>query len=189
MPYTKSNQLNITDVRPIWERRCDFQGHVLTAGWRIGRPYIYFANDSSNSSNITGVNYDLAYSIARQCNFSLHLERIDVYGALQDNGSWTGLVEKLRTNEFDIGIADIGITQERAEVIDFSIGLHKSENVLFMKAASEGALKWWTFKKVFSDGFWCCLITCIFSLTIFLCFMKVLTCGNNIRIQYVFKCG
>ena len=186
-PNEESRPLNITDPAPIWERRSDFQGHVLNAGWRIGPPYIYqtSGNKHSNDSNdnITGVNYDLAFSLARLCNFSLHLEEVDVYGALQEDGNWTGLVEKLRTHVLDIGIADMSITKERADVIDFSIGIQNSEYVLFMKASGE-VIKWLTFKEVFSDGFWYCLLTCVISLTIFLCFIQISTLGKKINNWY-----
>ena len=122
----------------------------------------------------------MAVSLANLCNFSLQLEEVDVYGALQDDGSWTGIVEKLRTHELDIGIADISITKERAEVIDFSVGLLNAEYVLFMKTSGE-VIKWLTYIEVFSDGFWFCLLTCIIILTIFLCFVKIFTMGKNIK--------
>ena len=122
----------------------------------------------------------MAFSLARLCNFSLHLEEVDVYGALQDNGDWTGLVEKLRTNELDIGIADMSITKERAEVVDFSIGIQNSEYVLFMQTSGE-SIKWTTFYDPFSNGFWYCLLTCIIVLTIFLCFINNSTWGKKIK--------
>ena len=179
---------NITDSRPLWERRSDLEGRVLRAGWREGSPFIYLVNNTKNETvEISGVNHDLAKSLARLCNFSMELEEVDVYGALQLDGTWTGLVEKLRTNQLDLGIADMSITIERAEVIDFSIGFHNTEYVLFMKSSKQ-VLQWLTFIDVFSNGFWACLITFVISLTVFLSIMQIYilgkTCLQSHRIKH-----
>ena len=181
----QSNSANITDTRPVWERRCDFQGYVLKAGWRDGPPYVYSINDSTTGERIiSGVNYDLTLSLANLCNFSVQLEKVDVYGSKQPNGSWTGIVKKLQNKELDIGIADISHTMERAEVIDFSIGISDSYYVLFMKTSNQ-ALQWLTFIDVFSKGFWFCLITFITSLTVFLCIIKITGFGKNRSAIYI----
>ena len=171
------NPQNIIDDRPLWDRRKNLQGITLKAGWRDGAPFIYQVNDTKNSKlELSGVNYDLAKSLSRIFNFTLELEEVDVYGALQLDGNWTGIVEKLRTHQLDLGIADISITIERDEVIDFSVGLQNTEYVLFMRS-SEQALQWMTFIDVFSVGFWSCLITFIVTLTIFLSIIQIYGLG------------
>ena len=144
----------------------------MKSGWIEGLPYIYIKNDSTGDS-IAGVNYDLSVALAKQCNFTLSFEKIDVYGALQEDGSWTGLMKKLINKDLDIGIADLSITFERANEIDFSIGIHNSEYALFMKIKTSEPLRWETFTEGFSSGFWYCLVTLVISLTIFLCIMKL----------------
>jgi hypothetical protein len=173
------NSTNITDPQPLWERRCNFRGHVLKAGWRDGPPFVYTTNESTTGEQtISGVNYDLAISLANLCNFSLQLEKVDVYGALQSDGTWTGIVKKLQTKELDIGIADISHTMERAQVIDFSIGISETHYVLFMRMTKQ-VLQWNTFIDVFSSGFWYCLITFVTSLTVFLCIIKINGLGKS----------
>ena len=174
---------NITDSNPIWKRRCNFQGHELKSGWIVGLPYIYM-KDVSTGTNIAGVNYDLSVALAKECNFSLSFERIDVYGAEQKDGSWTGLMKRLINKEIDIGIADLSITFERAEQIDFSVGIHDSEYALFMKIKTSEPLRWETFTEAFSNGFWFCLFTLIISLTIFLSIMKFSSNGKILKLQY-----
>ena len=184
----EKNSTNITDPQPLWERRCDFGGHTLKAGWRDGPPFVYhdhITNDSTNGEqNISGVNHDLAISLANLCNFTLQLEKVDVYGAKQPNGSWTGIVKKLQTKELDIGIADISHTMERAKVIDFSIGIADTHYVLFMRVSKQ-VLQWLTFINVFSKGFWFCLITFVTSLTVFLCIIIVTGFGKISYAGYI----
>ena len=124
-----------------------------------------------NEVKITGLNYDLANILAQRCNFSLQLEEVDLYGSMQDDGSWTGLIEKLMMGDLDMGIADVSITKERASVVDFSIGFQRSEYVLYMRRPG-AAWKLQTFYEGFSTGFWLCLMATIISLTVFLCFVS-----------------
>ena len=179
----ESKTNNVTDSNPIWKRRCNFQGHELKSGWIVGLPYIYM-NDNSTEGNIAGVNYDLSVELAKECNFTLSFEKIDVYGAEQKNGSWTGLMKKLINKDLDIGIADLSITFERAQQIDFSVGIHDSEYALFMKIKTSEPLRWETFTEAFSNGFWFCLFTLIISLTIFLSIMKFSSNGKILKLQY-----
>ena len=174
----KLNKPNITDSRPLWERRSNLHGIVLKAGWREGAPFLYTVNHTKNSKlEISGVNYDLAKSLSELCNFTLDLKEVDVYGALQLDGTWTGIVERLRTNQLDLGIADISITSEREKVIDFSVGLYNTEYVLFMKSSKQ-VWQWMTFIDVFSNGFWSCLITFVITLTVFIAIMQMYSIGK-----------
>ena len=145
----------------------------MKAGWTAAAPFMYLVHDTRKSKReLSGANYDLAKSLSRILNFTLEMEEVDVYGALQLDGTWTGIVEKLRTKQLDLGIADMGISIERANVIDFSVGLQDVEFVLLMKS-SEQALQWMTFIDVFSVDFWPCFITFIFTLTIFLSILQI----------------
>ena len=141
--------------------------------------YVNEAQNGANKDNpnITGVNYDLVQSIANRCNFGVQLESVDKWGNLLDNGTWTGIVDKLMKKELHLGIADIAITYERASVIDFSIGLMNSDNGLYMREPNE-QLQWLTFLEVFSYGFWLCLLASIISLTVFVCFIKSCAYGE-----------
>ena len=146
------------DERPLWDRRKNLHGIVMKAGWTTAAPFIYQVNDTKNLKlELSGVNYDLAKSLSRILNFTLEMEEVDVFGDLQLDGTWTGIVEKLRTKQLDLGIADMHITIERAKVIDFTVGLQQEEFVLWMKS-SEQALQWMTFIDVFSVEFWSCFI-------------------------------
>ena len=161
-------------------------GIVLKAGWTESAPSMYRVNDTKKSKvELSGVTYDLAKSLSRIVNFTLEMEEVDVYGALQLDGTWNGIVEKLRTKQLDLGIVDMTITMERANVLDFSVGLKGMDYVLLMKS-SEQALQWMTFIDVFSVRFWPCLITFIFTLTVFLSIIQIYGLGmifpNSIEI-------
>ena len=176
------NQPNIIDQRPLWERRKNLHGIVMKAGWTAAAPFMYLVNDTQKSEReLSGVNYDLAKSLSSILNFTLEMEEVDFFGSLQLDGTWTGIVEKLRTKQLDLGIVDMAVTFERANVIDFSVGLQDEEFVLIMKSP-EQALQWMTFIGVFSVGFWPCFITFIFTLTIFLSTLQIYGLGIIFRL-------
>lgn len=183
-----SDIVNTKDSSPIWERRCDLQGQVLKAGWTFNLIFNYYNGTYHNINNgqqhLTGVNYEVAQSLANRCNFSMRLEEFDAYGTKQNNGSWTGIVGKLINNELDIGIADLSVTTGRRDVIDFSVGIINTEFLLFMQKPENGLQGMReTFIEVISNRFWFCLITSIFSLSITLFMIKMCDIGmlNNER--------
>ena len=149
----------------------------MKAGWTAAAPFIYQTNLNKKSKlELAGVNYDLAKSLSSTLNFTLEMKEVDVFGALQLDGTWTGIVEKLRTKQLDMGIANMDVTIDRAKVIDFSVGLQDVEFALFMKS-SEQALQWMTFVDVFSVEFWSCFITFIVTLTICLSIIQIYELG------------
>ncbi len=56
--------------------------------------------------------YDFKYNIT-SCNYE--------WGLKLPNGTWTGIIGKLVTNESDIGVSGITLTGDRLEAVDFSI--------------------------------------------------------------------
>ena len=169
----------------IWESRCDLKGNILTAGWIFSMPYNYFEGiygDPRNDQDIhhengyilTGMFQEIAETIEKQCNFIFNMTEIKHFGVRNEDGSWTGIMEMMRKNELDVAIADITPTEQRSKIADFSIGLRRSDFLLF-QAMSKDNFNWEIYKNVFSDQFWICLMICIFTLTSCLSLIKFFT--------------
>ena len=56
---------------------------------------------------MTKLEKDIAFCID-EMNFSMNLEEIKEFGVKQNNGTWTGIIEKLRKKESDIGKMVLG---------------------------------------------------------------------------------
>ena len=183
---------------PIWERRCDLQGQVLKVGWIFSMPYVYFegffgdprgtqeaqAERRPTQKNLTGMFYDIAQSMAHRCNFSIDLKEVERYGGYV-NGTWTGMLGRLRKHELDMGIADLTPTKQRSKVADFSIGLRNTDFVLF-QAPSKKTFNYEIYKNVFSNMFWMCLFVSIFSLTSCLFLIQFRSMGRYTIFRFYF---
>ena len=53
------------------------------------------------------------------------------------NGSWNGFIEALEKKTVDLVMADLTITQERSEAVDFTTGLIKIDNKVPIMDKSE----------------------------------------------------
>ena len=176
----------------IWESRCDLKGQILSAGWIFSMPYNYFEgiygdprNDQEITNeqgyNLTGMFQEIAQTLEQTCNFTFNMTEIKEFGVQNEDGSWTGIMELLRKNELDVAIADLTPTDQRSLIADFSIGLRRSDFLLF-QATSKDHFNWEIYKNVFSDHFWICLIICIFTLTACLSLIKFCTMGKLINL-------
>ena len=183
-----TDDVNVTNLDLIWDERCDLKGHILKAGWIFSMPYNYFdgiygdprSNQEINPGkdyNLTGMFQEIAQTLAQKCNFTLDMKEIKEFGVKNEDGSWTGIMELLRKKELDVAIADITPTYQRSDIADFSIGLRRSDYLLF-QATSKNHFNWELYKNVFSDHFWICLIICIFTLTACLFLVRLCTMGK-----------
>ena len=75
------------------------------------------------------------------------------YGTKLENGSWNGIIGELHREKADIGLSDLSVTDFRAQVVDFTVGLYISSNKLYLKIPKRG-LSWKTFTDVFDDMYW-----------------------------------
>ena len=93
---------------------------------------------------------DLLEMLKSQLNFTYTITKpADLaYGTLI-NGSWNGVIKELDENNIDLAICDLTVTKERAEVVDFTVGLIKIANKLYMKKP-ERDFSWTTFIDVFN---------------------------------------
>ena len=50
------------------------------------------------------------------CSWSLRASKDGLFGNIEDDGSWSGIVGELERGELDFTIADLAVTSERARV-------------------------------------------------------------------------
>ena len=89
----------------------------------------------------------------------------NVFGSLSSNGSWSGIIGDLKNKKADIGLSDLSVTQQRADAVDFTTGLYRSSNYLYMKNPRR-SVSWTTFTDVFDNFFMVLLAIEFFALAI-----------------------
>ena len=115
-----------------------------------------------------------------------------VFGNLQPNGTWTGVIGQLQVKNADIGLSDLSVTEQRSKVVDFTNGIFISSNKLYMKTPRR-SLSWTTFSEVFDDLFMGSLMLEFITLSVifFAIFYFVnneTTIGAGTSISTVFLC-
>ncbi len=58
------------------------------------------------------------------------------WGALQKDGSWTGMVHMLQTQQIDIAVTDFTVTRARSEVMTFAQPITQIYHSLFIQNPS-----------------------------------------------------
>ena len=144
----------------MWQRRIDLHGSVIR--WTfikypiLSPQFIYDENE--NVIDGKGFLMDMMYLLQKELNFTVVLsESIDKkFGAKTENGSFNGMVGMLVRNETDIVNAHLVVTQERSEVIDYTITwkfsvcsliapvdrAHSHNHLVFMKVWKRHWLVW-----------------------------------------------
>ena len=92
----------------------------------------------------------------------------DVFGVKKPDGSWTGIMGMLVRNEADISSSGITITNERAEVVNFTFPLHVTDFTFITNKPEPYPRKFAMFK-VFFIEVWICIGLCLFMISFFLC--------------------
>ena len=64
---------------------------------------------------------DVWHALQRQLGFTYSLTPSVEYGSQHDNGTWNGMVRKVVDHEVDFGVADVIVTRDRVDAVDFTI--------------------------------------------------------------------
>lgn len=76
----------------------------------------------------------IADYLADTLNFTMDIHLYDnTYGKEMANGSWNGVVGAVSRGEVDMCINDVSITDRRATVVDFGLGVYQQSGGLFLR--------------------------------------------------------
>ena len=109
----------------IWQRRKDLHGNVMRwtmIDYPILSPEFMYDKDG-NIVGGKGYLIDIMNILSKELNFTVALSKSvdDKFGKKTNNGSYNGMVGMLIRNETDVVAAHLTITEDRSEVIDFTI--------------------------------------------------------------------
>ncbi|XP_045769829.1 glutamate receptor ionotropic, kainate 3-like isoform X1 [Maniola jurtina] len=100
-----------------------------------------------------GFTIDLIGKLADMLGFNYEFELEADYGKL-NNGSWTGMIYKIREDKADFAICDLTITKERQKGIDFSTPFMSLGISILYKEPSKQPPEMFSFMAVFSKEVW-----------------------------------
>ncbi|XP_076372835.1 putative glutamate receptor [Tachypleus tridentatus] len=121
-------------------KRLHFTGREVTVASADTFPFFVHEYDSNGKLHVKdGIDVKIIQALAQKFNFRLrHVPSIDKrFGAKLSNGSWNGLIGMVRRQEAEIAISDLGMSNARAEVIDYTYPYVKDQINFLVQAPRE----------------------------------------------------
>ena len=137
--YTSATGLMLSPYKK-WERRKDLQGVVMRIAALESVPYITSMipiQGQPGYFQMEGMNAEVFFALQEIMNFTITLiQPPDMqWGALQADGSWSGMVNLLHTQQIDFA-TDFQVTHARSEVITFAQPIRETYHSLFIQNPS-----------------------------------------------------
>ena len=138
--YTNGTGL-LLDPYEKWVRRKDLQGVLLKTTALIDTPYITTmapVQGKSGFFHMEGMFAEVYFSLQEIMNFTFTLVQPPdkQWGTLQHDGSWSGMVNLLQTQQVDVAATDFTVTRARSEVITFAQPITQIYHSLFIQNPS-----------------------------------------------------
>ncbi|EDV24468.1 uncharacterized protein TRIADDRAFT_14565, partial [Trichoplax adhaerens] len=137
----------------------------------LSKPFVMKNPKATNEDNLYhGFCIDLLKEIARRLDFKyvIHVESDMIYGA-KKNGTWNGLIGELVEKKADLAFADLTITAEREEVVEFTKPyLNMDATALLKKKNIDEVNRVFAFTRPFSMNVWISIIISAFIVALYL---------------------
>jgi len=153
----------------IWERRSNLSNIHLNINYIHNPPYNI---KESSSERVGGFLGEIFNALKENLGFHCTLidEDLTIWGYLQDNGSYSGLLGQVQMGKANWSIADTYITSQRSLTFDFSFPIVNEPQKIITRGGIE-ALDAKAYLIVFSDPFWIVLLFSTIVLILFIYFM------------------
>ncbi|GFU01778.1 glutamate receptor ionotropic, kainate 2, partial [Nephila pilipes] len=113
---------------------------------------------------------DLIHEICERlkCKFEYRLVGDKNYGKKHENGTWDGMIGEVINREVDLAIADLTITLEREEVVDFTMPFMNLGISILFKRPIKSSPKLFSFLAPFSFEVWVYMATAYLGVSLLL---------------------
>ncbi|XP_045130120.1 uncharacterized protein LOC123515509 isoform X2 [Portunus trituberculatus] len=123
-----------------YDRRKDLQGFHLRVATIKTMPYESLVQDRMLQNFREGYVVDVWHTLQEQLNFT-YTATNTLFGSLQKDGrTWNGMVGMLQTDDADVAVAPLSITQIRSLSIDFTLPIQIVSTVIHPPASAGGHL-------------------------------------------------
>ena len=110
---------------------------ITSPSGRMKGAFIYILNELAYAMNFT---YD-------------HTYKEEAYGVWnRTTRSWTGVIGRLARREADLGVGEFTMTDHRLNVVDFTLPIIHSRNLVYMRPPDHSAVHWSAYYRV--SVFW-----------------------------------
>ena len=151
--WSRNHGLKIPDP-DIWSRRRSLEGHFLKVASALSPPSVTYVEDKCESNNcFKGLFPDAWHALEKRMNFTYQIQRAFEWGNLVNGTEWSGMVGMVKNRKVDIAVADLTITRDRSNAVDFLQPLLDCKEELFMKNPDD-AMSLSAYTKPFTQLSW-----------------------------------
>ncbi|XP_034939387.1 glutamate receptor ionotropic, kainate 2-like [Chelonus insularis] len=156
--WQKETGLVFTSNRSLYDRRGSLHGLPLRITFSRGSAFFYFTNNT-----LDGYMGEIVTELQYAMNFSINkLIENDRFGIWNDHQQkWTGMVGVISRQEADLGVGELSMTNDRREIIDFTLPLYISPCRIYFKQMDNRAIHLSAYFKAFSVDIWISILIII----------------------------
>ena len=119
--------------KSVWSTPRSLNGLHIRVLSAYSAPSVTYIEDGCTSNDcFKGIFADVWHTLSQQLNFTYTVKRAYKWGSLS-NGSWDGMVGMLKDDIADVAAADLTVSSERGEAVDFLPVLMEITEELYMK--------------------------------------------------------
>ena len=104
----------------------------------LSAPYTMERKEAAGGERYEGFAVDLMKKISQIVGFNYTIRLANGYGSVMRNGKWSGMIGEILEGRADMAVADLTISSQREEVVDFSMPfLDLGISILYVAAPSK----------------------------------------------------
>ena len=171
----------IVPMKSMWERRRNLEGILIRVA-TISLPGLHEIHYSKSGESViggSGMFLEPLNILEKELNFTWKLipSNDGQWGAMDNNGTWTGLISMLISEQIDIAAASLSVTEARSRVVTFSGTIADAEWTLFSGSSSKPNANPWIYFEIFPATVM--FICCGMVISISICFAVINYSGIN----------
>ncbi|XP_076073239.1 glutamate receptor 4-like isoform X1 [Mytilus galloprovincialis] len=168
--WNNDNRLDLVNNVLFGNDFTDFGNKTLTIATKPIKPFVIFT-DNNGTIEYSGFCIDILNELARHFKFNYKIvgPPDGMYGGLNSDGTWNGMVGMVMRGDVDFAIGPFTITSIRETVIDFTVPYIEDGVGILTKRPDGEPNKIFKMFKPFSLIVWCCIGVAIVVVGILLC--------------------
>ncbi|XP_056641962.1 glutamate receptor ionotropic, kainate 2-like isoform X1 [Diorhabda sublineata] len=144
----------------------NLQNTKITVASRLGKPFLMLrepedGSELTGNARYEGFSLDLIAGIAKIVGFEFEISLVEdgMYGSYnEEEEKWTGLIGDILSKKAHLAIADLTITQEREEVVDFSFPFMTLGISVLYRTPNYGETETFAVLNPFSHSVWMSIV-------------------------------
>ncbi|XP_046828221.1 probable glutamate receptor isoform X2 [Vespa crabro] len=155
----------------LYDRRYNLQGLIMKAVTVKGSSFI----NVKKNSELGGIFSELLNQICITLNVSFDIvSEVEEFGRWNPNKqTWSGAIAELYSGRADISLSGFSITSARLNVVDFTLPITYTKNLLVIQEPEKFGIKWSSHFLTFTNSVWIAILGILIASSILFIFLKI----------------